>query len=435
MMMYLTARKFSLSSLGKGEEISLPKITILNDYARLFLAGSRHLVLTTGQAKVGQEKLELLSSDGGLRWDVGLFESNSYIPAAGIMSVGEEDSLFAVALQNRPSLCQSDFPIVLISSAGEVTRTDWGVAAPPGFVSNQAQGIEVHDLWWDGSRTLHATIASWTCDGIKQNHHDKKVVHSTSKLWKLERGTWVPEGDFPATVVRPVGKDGRAVLAIPDCYGEVEDPDPQTYCNVGNLQLFEGSHHYDIANGVLMLYAPPPVSLWREEATIAPGSRMATIDKLKGARVPSLCQHPEGKLVRGKLPGIDGMYGFVRLAAVRSPERDRDLVAVADITGDGKDEVAAVLECTQGGVSWPESIVVYDESLAIVGQINLGHVTTSAKAAVEKIEGGEGRFSVRWISYEGASFCVKTWTAQVHVKSGSVQLADLTQLNGALEPC
>lgn len=430
-------RKFALSAPDRadGTELDQPPITASDEYLRIFLAGSRDLTLTAGQVYTGNStygaKLELLSPEGKLRFDVGVVDSNIYLPAAGISGPTAADTTFAIAVRNNPGLCPADFPVRLVDAEGQFEDTDWGAAAPPGFVPNKAQGIEVRDLWWDNSRTLHATIVSWTCDDTKQDHTSKKVLYSPSKLWKLDGRKWVLEDDSPATVVRPLGNNGRAVLTIPDCIGPVTDPDPQTYCHLGKLQVVRDGQRTDVATGVLKVYAPPAVS-----SEPLPKPDLSAVESLKSVRVPSLCGHAEGTLRDGKLPGIPESQGFVSLAAASAPKQAKDLVATGDVTGDGKAEVAAVFQCSQGGVAWPDNVVLYDDGRNVVGAVDLGKLSSSSeKASVQRLEVSGGAFQVRWQSYQGAGSCKKTWSAQLKVVNKAVEVAAQTQLDGPKDEC
>lgn len=427
-------RKFVLSDADRADGTELDQAKA-DKYLRVFLAGTRDLTLTAGQVYTGNStygaKLELLSPEGKLRFDVGVVDSNIYLPVAGISGPTAADTTFAIAVRNNPGLCEADFPIRLLDAEGQFEDTDWGAAAPPGFVPNKAQGIDVRDLWWDNSRTLHATIASWTCDETKQDHTSKKVLHSPSKLWKLDGRKWVLEDDSPATVVRPLSDNSRAVLSIPDCVGPVTEPDPQSYCHLGKLQVVRDGRRTDVATGVLRVYAPPAVS-----SEPLPKPDLSAVERLKSVRVPSLCGHAEGTLRDGKLPDIPESQGFVSLAAASAPKQAKDLIATGDVTGDGKAEMAAVFQCSQGGVGWPDNVVLYDDGLGVLGQVDLGKLSASSeKASVQRLEVSGGHFQVRWQSYEGAGSCKKTWSAQLKVVNKAVEVAGQTQLDGPKDEC
>ncbi|MET9232670.1 hypothetical protein [Lentzea sp. NPDC003310] len=416
-------RRFSLGDPGRAEgtEFAEPAKNTADDYLRIFFAGTRDLVLTGGQVYLGRnrygQKLELLTPDGKLHFEAGSVGSNSYTPAAGISGPTLADTRFAVALRNNPGSCVTDFPVKIVDAAGRTSDTEWGAAAPPGFVPNKAQGIDVRDLWWDDSRTLHATIASWTCDNSKREENSKKVLHSGYKLWKLDGRKWVLEDDGPATVVRPLAGGGRVVLTLPDCIGDLAGR-PQQYCYLGEVESVRDGKRTEIATGVLRIYAPPAGGGTPQEAPK---------QGLENAKVPSLCGHPEGTLQNGRLPGITEHDGFVT---------STKLVASADVTGDGKAETAAVFQCSQGGVAWPDVVVVYDDQWAVLGKVELGELSDAYQASVDQVEGSGGKLQVRWKSYQGGGGqCAKTWSAQLKVAGKTVEAADLTQLDGRQGAC
>lgn len=119
-------------------------------------------------------------------------------------------------------------------------------------------------------------------------------------------------------------------------------------------------------------------------------STAAAAARLRSASVPSMCEHPAGVLVDGELPvapNPDGSDpGFVSLA---------DLVAVGDTDGDGRNEIAAVFDCSQGGVAWPEHIVVYRDDLTLVGEIDTGSAFSGVdvyRDIVQSLTFADGRF-------------------------------------------
>jgi hypothetical protein len=109
---------------------------------------------------------------------------------------------------------------------------------------------------------------------------------------------------------------------------------------------------------------------------------------LRNAPVPSLCEHPEGVLVDGSLPGIDVSAGGVWMT---------DMVALGDVNDDGRQDAAVVFDCSQGGVAWPQHIVLYGEGPRVVGQIDLGLAAGDGQRAVVKsITYVDGGFNVEW---------------------------------------
>lgn len=110
---------------------------------------------------------------------------------------------------------------------------------------------------------------------------------------------------------------------------------------------------------------------------------------LETAQVPSMCGHPAGTLVGGSLPGIAEGMGHVEL--------DLRHVASGDVTGDGIAETAVAASCSQGGVAWPQHIVVYGSGGELLGSADLGSLAGDGSAAVVyDIVAEAGRFRIRW---------------------------------------
>jgi GDSL-like Lipase/Acylhydrolase family len=98
-----------------------------------------------------------------------------------------------------------------------------------------------------------------------------------------------------------------------------------------------------------------------------------TRDMLLNVAVPSLCGHLAGRLVNGDLPRefLTGEVdpGYMTLG---------DKWAVGDVDGDGHQEIAAQFQCSQGGVSWPDVVVIFRDDLSVVGSFSLGDVYPDA---------------------------------------------------------
>src|ERR1044072_985372 len=111
-------------------------------------------------------------------------------------------------------------------------------------------------------------------------------------------------------------------------------------------------------------------------AVVAPPAAAAT--PLDNAVVPSLCEHPAGRLVNGALPGIPENMGSVTL----QPET----VITGRIRGGAGQERAAVVGCNQGGVGWPENVLLYDDAAdpALLATIELYDVTRGGRESVRR---------------------------------------------------
>ena len=97
-----------------------------------------------------------------------------------------------------------------------------------------------------------------------------------------------------------------------------------------------------------------------EDATGA-GPAPLTTAVMQTALVPSLCQHPEGRLVDGSLPGLEPGMGGVVLNDVQ----------LQDLDDDGVDEAIATLTCSTGGNVGHSTVHVYRSGPTHVGLANL----------------------------------------------------------------
>ncbi|MCU1679265.1 MAG: hypothetical protein JWQ81_4 [Amycolatopsis sp.] len=414
--------RFDLDRPGDGKPVDGLPVTQAPSFSPALLAGTEHLTLirepTYAEDGTYEEGLTLSRPDGSNSVNAGFFESNDYMPVAAVGGKTERDTMFAVAARNNPGICFSAFPVYLIDAGGAITGTDLSAAAPPGFVANKAGGgMDVNDLWWDSERRLHASITSWTCDETKAAENEKEVPFSAARPWRLEGTKWVPEDPAPASSVRVLDQHSSLSLAIPDCVGPVAQPDLLTYCHTGKLDLVRDGARRTLADGVLAVYTAPV-------AAQAPPAQPVDIGRLAGAAVPGLCEHPAGTLVGGSLPGIAELEGGVQLLAVQSPAQAGALVAAGDLTGDGKNETAAVFGCSQGGVSWPNAVVVYSPDFTVMGAVDLGGLVSAEHSDVKRVEVGNGRVLVHWMSYEGAGTCFQQWTASIRWDGRQLKVED-----------
>lgn len=90
-----------------------------------------------------------------------------------------------------------------------------------------------------------------------------------------------------------------------------------------------------------------------------------TMARLRTVRVPSLCEHAAGKLVGGKLK-IDPSHGYVQLDTSRSQ--------IGTIVPGQPNGAVALMHCSQGGVSHPDTALFYDNTGTLVGRFDSGDV-------------------------------------------------------------
>lgn len=96
----------------------------------------------------------------------------------------------------------------------------------------------------------------------------------------------------------------------------------------------------------------------------APAQAATLKERLKSAWVPSLCGHPAGYLVNGKLPGVAPNMGGVFL--------DSKLSKTGKLIKKKPAGAAAVLHCNQGGIGWPDHVIYYDSNLKVIGHLDTG---------------------------------------------------------------
>jgi hypothetical protein len=133
---------------------------------------------------------------------------------------------------------------------------------------------------------------------------------------------------------------------------------------------------------------------------------------LDDAPVPSLCGHPAGQLVSGALPGIPANHGFVELAALHRP----GMIATGKLRERG--DRAAVLACSQGGVGWPDNVVIYSPEKTILGAIDLNDVTRGGREFAKRISIRRRvvHIHVVGIEQDGDAACCGSASAHVRLK-------------------
>ncbi len=133
---------------------------------------------------------------------------------------------------------------------------------------------------------------------------------------------------------------------------------------------------------------------------------------LLAAPVTSLCQHPAGTLVDGKLPGIPVHDGQVRLAW--GYEQRPTTVAVGDLDGEPGAEIAAVFICNRGGVPWANSVQICGPGPTLLASVTLSDLVPDdvGRAVVRDLTYDNGRLFIRWLTgQDGDGGCCSTHDA------------------------
>jgi pimeloyl-ACP methyl ester carboxylesterase len=133
-----------------------------------------------------------------------------------------------------------------------------------------------------------------------------------------------------------------------------------------------------------------------------------TLADLASAPVPSLCEHPAGTLVNGRLPGIPENQGTVEL---RPTLAGGPGYAFGDLTGDSVRDAAVVVDCDQGGVPWPESVQLYrsgNGQVQRLGGVSLEEISSQHGAGgrdgVHSITTANQAVTVHWSSNRPSDF-------------------------------
>ncbi|MBB3084201.1 hypothetical protein [Geodermatophilus sabuli] len=143
---------------------------------------------------------------------------------------------------------------------------------------------------------------------------------------------------------------------------------------------------------------------------------------LAGAQVPSLCGHPAGQLVDGKLPIDNPSAGFVSL--VLEPSGMVPGPLLGDVTGDGLRDAVVVAECSTGGVSWPMHLLLYGPGPKLLSAVDLGPETSLEHADVTGLQAEGTDVVVTWNGYEGAGGDPLIFSGRLHYEDGQLQLLD-----------
>jgi len=75
--------------------------------------------------------------------------------------------------------------------------------------------------------------------------------------------------------------------------------------------------------------------------------------------------------------------------------------AYADINGDGKDEAVITYVCDQGGVAWPDNLLIYDNDLNYITQVEdwTRNGMEPARRHINQLEWTDDTVTVTWRAY------------------------------------
>jgi len=119
-----------------------------------------------------------------------------------------------------------------------------------------------------------------------------------------------------------------------------------------------------------------------------------TIDDVLHMEVPSLCEHPAGRLEDGEMRGISDDDGFLAVAEFGDGPR----VEFGDLDGRAGADAAIQFECSHGGVGWPQPVlaVAADGSVLGVAYAHDFFAELGARDVVHEMTIEDGTLHVRW---------------------------------------
>lgn len=158
----------------------------------------------------------------------------------------------------------------------------------------------------------------------------------------------------------------------------------------------------------------PSTATVTEKAQEKAGSgenKIIPVEDLYSLWVPALCDHGAGTLVDGTLPehlktGYPNAAAGLKLNKDGTPKG-----AYADINGDGKDEAVITYVCDQGGVAWPDNLLIYDNDLNYITQVEdwTRNGMEPARRHINQLEWTDNTVTVTWRAHgEGESGAVAT---------------------------
>jgi hypothetical protein len=156
---------------------------------------------------------------------------------------------------------------------------------------------------------------------------------------------------------------------------------------------------------------------------------------LLSAPVPAACRLKAGRLVNGVEPGIPEDHGYMELASsLQGAAARTKLTAFGDLRGSGARDAAAVLDCSAGGVSWPQIIAFYSPGPALLGwayltDFNLPGIDGQQNTAVQQISYRSGGIAAEWSTQDNgdaAAVSSLDYSAILRLSGSKVTASQLT---------
>lgn len=141
--------------------------------------------------------------------------------------------------------------------------------------------------------------------------------------------------------------------------------------------------------------------------TLAPPQ--ITAEQMGNAPVPSLCDHPAGRLSAGSLLAEKEGEGGAWITGY--PEAGWQELAFRSWRDEqGTPLAALVVDCNQGGVGWPPHVVFYTSGPKVLGEVDVSDVVGDGRQRVVALEPADGgvRLSLVNTYQDGEDGCCGT---------------------------
>lgn len=132
-------------------------------------------------------------------------------------------------------------------------------------------------------------------------------------------------------------------------------------------------------------------------------NKIIPVEALDSLWVPALCDNQAGNLEGGLLPE-NLKAGYPNAAAgLKRNQDDTPMGAYADVNGDGKDEAVIAYVCNQGGVGWPDNLLIYDNDLNYITKVGDDEWKREgmppARGHIQQLQWTEDTITVTWRAY------------------------------------
>lgn len=166
----------------------------------------------------------------------------------------------------------------------------------------------------------------------------------------------------------------------------------------------------------------------------SPDNKTFTDAQLRELWVPALCGNEAGKLADGKLlPPAKVEDVPNKQAFMQSREDGSVMGAYTDINGDGKDEAIVSYYCDMGGVSWPNTLLIYDNDLNYLNKVEAADMAFNGfhvqRAHIKELQWDESKVYVQWLGWTetDAACCASgILNGELTMKGGVPVLSNVT---------